>query len=222
MKYLSYLLGFLVVSFVFVNCSEDSDDDYWEDDNRYEENISLEKSVDLGLSVEWASYNVGATSPEEYGGLYGWGDPTGTKTTTDITKYPTPIPPKTIVGTRYDIARKKWGGTWRLPTELEFKELVTKCDWEWGSFRGVRGAIVTGPNGNRLFFPAASFRNGNETGLQGYDGYYWSGVLYDAYLEISSRAFYLYFNHLGVLKWSTETFYNYRSTGHSVRPVRDK
>lgn len=60
----------------------------------------IAKPVDLGLSVKWASFNVGASKPEEYGGLYGWGDVTGRKTSTDNDQYPTANPPKNISGTK--------------------------------------------------------------------------------------------------------------------------
>ena len=79
--------------------------------------------VDLGLSVKWAAYNVGASSPEEYGGLYGWADPTGEKKATNSSDSLSGTPPFNISGTQYDIARAKWGEKWRLPTQQELKEL---------------------------------------------------------------------------------------------------
>ena len=194
------------------------------------ENVELTKGevIDLGLSVKWASYNVGASAPEEYGGLYGWADPTGEKTTSDLDVYPTPIPPENICGTKYDIARAKWGDDWRLPTVDEFKELVQKCDWYWATYKGTEGTLVVGPNGNSIFLPAGGCANdrlvgGNMIAGLGHTCYYWSGTLYGTkYQEYLNRAYFLYCDkYTGDLTWSKYTQMNYRSTGHSVRPVID-
>jgi hypothetical protein len=89
--------------------------------------------------VKWASCNVGASNPEEYGGYYGWADPTGTKTSTNVDDYPSANPPSNISGTEYDIARAKWGGNWRLPTKAEVQELIDSCTWTWTTQNGVNG-----------------------------------------------------------------------------------
>lgn len=137
----------------------------------------IAEPVDLGLSVKWASFNVGASKPEEYGGLYGWGDATGTKTSADNADYPSSNPPENISGTEYDIARTKWGGSWRLPTKEEQDELVEKCDWKKGSYQGVKGYTVTGPNGNTIFLPAVGGRIEDKTYYQVDGADYWSGTL---------------------------------------------
>lgn len=137
----------------------------------------IAEPVDLGLRVKWASFNVGASKPEEYGGLYGWGDATGTKTSTDNSDYPGSDPPENISGTEYDIAHIQWGGSWRLPTKEEQDELVEQCDWEKGSYQGVKGYTVTGPNGNTIFLPAVGGRVENETHYQVDGADYWSGTL---------------------------------------------
>lgn len=166
--------------------------------------------IDLGLSVKWASYNVGASSPEDYGGLYGWADSTGEKTSINNGDYPSSNPPKNISGTQYDIARAKWGGSWRLPKKEEFEELDQRCNWKWISYKGVAGYLVIGPNGNRIFLPAAGWSNreGNVM-VRGNHGYYWSGTDYDCYLTFSKNS----------------RFPSYdvpdRSCGHSVRPVSE-
>ena len=59
-----------------------------------------------------------------------------------------------ISGTRYDVAHVKWGGSWRMPTEKEIRELVDNCFWKWTTYNGVAGQLVTGPNGNSIFLPA--------------------------------------------------------------------
>lgn len=111
------------------------------------------KAVDLGLSVKWASWNVGASAPEEFGGRYGWADPSGEKRTTELDDYPSATPPENICGTEYDIARAQWGDGWRLPSQAEFQELVDNCTWEWTEVNGVTGRRATAPNGNSVFFP---------------------------------------------------------------------
>ncbi len=124
-----------------------------------ENDIAISQEVDLGLSVNWAGWNVGATSPEEIGGFYSWGE-TETKERYSIEDYKYYNPDSiftdlgyNISGTQYDAARKNWGGSWRIPTRLEIQELIEKCTWEWSSFNNVSGYKVTGPNGNSIFIP---------------------------------------------------------------------
>ncbi|WP_234367869.1 serine/threonine protein kinase [Parabacteroides pacaensis] len=133
--------------------------------------------VDLGLSVKWAAYNVGASSPEEYGGYYGWADPTGKKSSTNDNDYPSANPPSNISGTQYDIAHTLWKGKWRLPTQKEFHELSKKCTWKWIRYKGIVGYMVTGPNGNRIFLPASGYHNGDIKWTTDNRGRYWSGTL---------------------------------------------
>ena len=125
-----------------------------------ENGIAISQEVDLGLSVNWAGWNIGATSPEEIGGRYCWGE-TETKEKYTIENYKFYNPDSiftdlgyNISGTQYDAARKNWGGSWRIPTRLELQELVEKCAWEWTSFNNVSGYKVIGPNGNSIFIPA--------------------------------------------------------------------
>lgn len=174
---------------------------------------SLGKLIDLGLSVKWASYNVGASSPEDYGGLYGWADPTGEKTSANYDDYPSPNPPENISGTQYDIARTKWGGNWRLPKQEEFVELIERCDWKWLKYKGIAGYLVTGPNGNRIFLPTAGWRGGDGNVCnRGSYGYYWSGTL-----KSSGYAYCL--NFFSDNRYPSSGYY--RCSGHSVRPVSD-
>lgn len=136
------------------------------------------EAVDLGLSVKWAAYNVGATASEDFGGMYGWADPTGENVSLDADEYPSATPPENISGTKYDIARAKWGGKWRLPTYDEISELV-QLEWDWTTINGVEGVQFVAANGNKLFVPAAGVRFGTEIkGRGGYkQGYAWSGTL---------------------------------------------
>ena len=139
------------------------------------------KAVDLGLSVRWASFNLGATSSTESGELYLWGD---TNNTGIIGFYNAPDLDN-ICGTKYDVARSIWGGTWRLPTRKEQEELIQECIWTKTTVNGVRGMKITGSNGNSIFLPPTGYKipaNGAVGGTQlvsETDGYYWVGESYD-------------------------------------------
>ena len=132
-------------------------------------------AVDLGLSVYWGSTNIGTTKAHGYGNLYAWGDPTGKKRYIDCSKG---FPPKNICGNkRYDYAAAKLGGYWRLPSEAEVNELITKCKWEWEVIQGVKCAKVTGPNGNVIHLPLCGIRYNHGTSQQNDVAEYWTGTL---------------------------------------------
>jgi hypothetical protein len=196
------------------------------------------EAVDLGLSVCWASFNVGATKPEEYGDYFAWGE---TEPKTDyswstykwcngddnkLTKYCTnssywdssdPIDYKTVLDSEDDAAHMNWGCTWRMPTDAEWTELRDNCTWTWtdnynGS--GIAGRQVTASNGKSIFLPAAGHRSGS--GL--YDaesrGFYWSSSLYRGW---SGAAWHVFLDSGG---FGTDTIFRYN--GQSVRPVCPK
>ena len=170
--------------------------------------------VDLGLSVKWATCNVGASKPEDYGNYYAWGE-TSTKSsyTRDNSKTYGKQMNDIKGNSQYDAARTNWGGTWRLPTEAELEELNNKCNWKWTTQNGVNGYKVTGPNGNSIFLPAAGFRDRSSLYNVGECGYYWSSTPYErgsysAYkLDFGSSAHYV---SSGL-----------RDSGPSVRPVSE-
>lgn len=173
------------------------------------------ESVDLGLSVKWATFNVGATSPTDLGGLYGWGDVTGTNHSENNDEYPSANPPASICGTEYDIATKMWGSEWRMPSQAEMVELAEKCTWEWTTVDGVNGMTVTGTNGNSIFLPAAATRTGDTvSGMVGKRGNYWSGTLW---VSDNKFASYLYF-YDDASRVQPERS-NRRYIGMSIRPV---
>lgn len=131
--------------------------------------------VDLGLSVKWASWNIGASEIGDYGGLYGAGDPTGLEISTNAADYYF-TDGESICGTDYDLAHVLWGGNWRMPTFAELKELKEKCIWEHNvNVNGVWGSLATGPNGNSIFIPYAGCRHGNEILERDYRGSIFSG-----------------------------------------------
>ena len=181
-----------------------------------EQGISTSKKVDLGLSVYWAGWNVGASSPEDYGDYYAWGETT-TKSiyTSDSYQYHNGSRciniGSNISGTQYDVARAQWGGSWRLPTKAEMQDLKDRCTWIWTTYKGVPGYKVTGPNGNSIFLPAAGYRSGAEINLRGGYGYYCSGTRYESNPYFAYR---LYFSSSG-----HGVGYGCREDGHTVRPV---
>ncbi len=186
------------------------------------------RAVDLGLSVKWASCNVGAKVPEGYGGYYAWGETEekgdyswstykycdGIENT--LTKYCTnsyygTVDNKTTLEPCDDVATVEWGKMWRMPTLAEQDELRNNCTWEWTTLNGVNGWRVTGPSGNSIFLPAAGFRSGSEVSFQGTYGLYWLSTLSSG---DSNNASYLYFD-------SIESYSGRRNRyhGHPVRPV---
>ena len=180
------------------------------------------KAVDLGLSVLWADCNVGGSSESPIGGLYGWADPTGEKTSQNIAdyvplrKYLTAQIANNITGTEYDIASVKWGQGWRMPSKDNWKELVEKCKWTKEKAFQVNGYRVEGPNGNSIFLPNTGLRFGEA--ISNTDaGYYWTSEMAPNDREC---ACYYYFNeekHNDIV--STR---NYVYSGRAVRPIHDK
>ena len=141
--------------------------------------------VDLGLpsGLKWATCNVGANKPEDYGDYFAWGEVTTKSEYTEknynfgllMTGFLNLITIGSLIK-KYDAARVNWGGKWRMPTEEELNELWFKCEWVWMSQDGKCGYSVTGPNGNSIFLPAAGLRDGSSLYYAGSKGYYWSST----------------------------------------------
>ena len=186
------------------------------------------QAVDLGLSVKWASCNVGATKPEEYGDYFAWGEvkpksvydwstykycngSAETLTKYNNSSYYGRVDNKTTLEAQDDAATANWGGAWRMPTKEEQDELRTKCKWVWTTLNGVNGYKVTGPNGNSIFLPAAGCMNGGTLFTAGSGGHYWSSSLGSDYPHF---AYYVCFNSDRVYWYGF-----FRDDGQSVRPV---
>ncbi len=140
--------------------------------------------VDLGLSVKWATCNIGANSPSDYGNYYAWGETKPKKEYTEMT-YVRPYQDEDIVSLciagdpTYDTARVNWGKKWRMPTDEEMQELIVSCHHEIARLGDYMGYIVTGPNGNSIFFPAAGHHDGVEMVGVGDMGCYWTSLFED-------------------------------------------
>lgn len=222
MKIQNYRIKLLALAVAVVmglaSCGDSDSDiaeeaEFTEETDAEEDDTEQHEAIDLGLSVLWATCNVGADSPEDYGSRYAWGE-TSTKSSYTIGNCETwEEDIDDISGTDRDVAYVKWGMPWRMPTRAEFYELVNNCDWEWTTQGGIRGCKVTGKNGNSIFLPAAGERAGKSYYDTGDDGYYWSSTPHGSSTQM---AYYLGFgsdyqrtNAIG------------RAFGHSVRPVTE-
>ena len=178
--------------------------------------------IDLGLpsGTKWACCNVGASKPEARGVFYAWGE-TEEKSVYNWDTYLYGSGHNDCVhigneisGTKYDVARVKWGAPWRMPTLTEMKELLSNCTRKWTHLNEVNGIRVTGPNGNSVFLPAAGnpALSGNvwDADLR---GFYWSGTLYSGY---EGEAHNLIFDSR---EWYCDDLF--RFAGFSVRPVAE-
>ena len=182
--------------------------------------------VDLGLSVKWATCNIGASSPEEYGDYFAWGETApkdvyvwstykwcnGSQNT--LTKYCTnkeygAVDNKITLELEDDAAHVNWGGEWRMPTKAELEELREKCTWTPTEINGVSGREITGPNGNKLFLPNSGYcSEGKYPG--GGTGHCWSNT------SSLHRAYCLTYS------WDGNKFVaaDLRSFGFTIRAVR--
>lgn len=169
--------------------------------------------VDLGLSVKWATCNVGASSPNMCGDYFAWGE-INTKQSFTKANYEFSILNPDVLELENDVANVIWGNGWRIPTENEFQELCNKCRWKWTQHNGVSGYRVTGKNGNAIFLPATGFYNSDyklEVIEKGERGYYWASTIEK---DDSNCACFLQF-----LEGFYRTYYMWRQFGFCVRPV---
>ena len=193
--------------------------------------------VDLGLpsGTLWATTNVGASKPEEYGSYFAWGE---TKPKSDydwdtykwcngnpfkLTKYCNVsnygdndfVDNKTELEPEDDAAYVNWGSKWRMPTKAQLVELLAECDWQWTTTNGINGYLVKSKkNSASLFLPAVGFRWQDGLDHVGSYGYYWSRTLFTDN-PYPSEAYYLLFSSDEV-KCSGSL----RHLGYSVRAVR--
>ena len=178
--------------------------------------------IDLGLpsGTKWSCCNVGASTPEGYGGYYSWGE-TWEKDTYDWSNY---IHCDGEANTCHDIgndisgsqncdaAYVNMGMSWRMPSNEQMLELNENCTSEWTTVNGINGRIITGPNGASIFLPAAGYRWNDALNTVGSYGRYWTSTVYPS---DSNYAYYVSF-YSGSISWSKN---NYRYNGFSIRPI---
>jgi hypothetical protein len=224
------LLMAVALPFVLISCDDDKDEPLSIDGHEY---------VDLGLpsGTLWATCNVGADSPEEYGDYFAWGETTPKEeykwsaykwcngSYHALTKYCTRsdfgnngfVDNKTVLDPEDDAAYVNWGQQWRMPTKEQLGELIEKCTWLWTTRNGVKGNLVTGPNGKTMFLPAAGCRFNRQIVSSSMDGLYWSSTLSPLTPTFTSphSAWFLGLDSEGMYM-----DHNNRNDGFSVRAVR--
>lgn len=193
--------------------------------------------VDLGLSVKWATCNVGASKPEDNGNLYAWGETEVKEQYTmrtskwgfmpfslkkyNINSEQGTVDNKTTLDLEDDVAHVTWGGNWRMPTREEMDELHDNCTWEWTTINGVNGYRVTskkqGYTNRSIFLPASGYK-ANGFYEYGRNGNYWSRSLMtdpygDGSVTCGTAACIRFNNNQANIGWED------RMAGLSVRPV---
>lgn len=152
-------------------------------------------AIDLGLpsGTKWACCNVGAKLPEAYGGYYAWGETSEKELYRDETYlFKGQNNVTDISGTSRDVAHVTMRGSWRMPTEKQFKELLDNCVISISQMNGIKGISVLGNNGGRIFLPCAGSRDKEYSG-RGYWSLFWASthLLDDTYgykgLDINSN-----------------------------------
>ena len=207
---------------------------------------STTEYVDLGLpsGTLWATKNIGADTPEEFGDIFAWGETKGYESGKkrfdfdtyqlckgsqfSLTKYcqydhkgnNNYTDDKIELDLEDDAAYVNWGSDWRMPSADQIKELTEECTWKWTiSPNGVRGCIVIGPNEKTIFLPAVDERKYDVTSpyFNNSSGVYWSRSLYLDDIRYTDMAYTLYFNDNRKSKGN-----DYRPYGYRVRPVQGK
>ncbi len=193
-------------------------------------NYAVPEAIDLGLTVKWASFNLGASKPEDYGDFYAWGEIEPKKeyswstykwcngASYRLTKYcwdtdnwdRSGIPDeKSILDPEDDVAHVKLGGKWRMPTKEELSDLMHKCQWTWIKENGaLKGYKITATNGNSILLPFAG-----DVFMPGSEGLYWSSSIYN-----DGEAYILWFRKVTTYcNLSSERRY----CGLPIRPVSE-
>ena len=213
------MIGLGILCMMPMSCSKE------EEEPTYIGYVNGHEYVDLGLpsGTKWATCNVGATSPEDAGGYFAWGE-TSAKSSYILDTYAHYNSSSyeyldigtDIAGTSYDVAHVRWGGTWQMPTFEQFNELINKCTSQKTTINGIKGLEFFGANGASIFIPTT--------------GYYWEGheIIYKnegAYLWLATQtpdkvkeALYGgYINYGSERIPVTNSFFRYK--GLAVRPV---
>ena len=237
-KYFSWVMAATLIcgASLVTSCSDD-DDDKEKEEKKEEGNVSgllacpdneHPHAIDLGLpsGTKWACCNVGASSPEQYGDYFAWGE----------------IQPKSkygwdnyaywhddnedevvdnneltnigsdIAGTDYDAATANWGSPWCMPTLEQIRELWDNCSYTWTSKNEIDGCEFTGSNGGKIFLPAAGDSWYGNLLNEGSRGFYWVSTQ----PETQQKSTYSLYSTSEGVSWGNHD----RSYGQPVRPVR--
>ena len=230
MKHLKLFAALCCAAMLFAACDKSNEPSNGANNQNIENGREY---VDLGLpsGTLWATCNVGANSPEEYGDYFAWGE-TETKITYSWSTYKYGSAHnalikycndasygkdgftdyQTVLDPEDDAAAANWGGKWRMPTDVECTELCKNCTWTWTTLNGVNGCkVMSKTNGNSIFLPAEGCRRHDDLDNVGLYGGYWLSSLapVDPYC-----ALYMYFGPDG---WGRNISGRYY--GFSVRPV---
>lgn len=206
-----------VISLCMLSCSRD--DDVGGGSSNYScQDSNHPHMIDLGLpsGTLWACCNVGANSPEKYGDFYAWGE-TKAKNWYDWNNYEfgdlnnLRDIGSDISATSYDVAHVKWGGAWQMPTYDHCIELINYTTTHSITQNGVKGILVTGLNGNTIFFPFSGEYNGE---YEGELSDYWSSTLRTQF-NTKDQAWYLWAvnDNINILNACS------RCSGNSIRPI---
>ena len=226
MRKIKFFAALCCTAMLFAACEKSEPKSEPKEANNHDTKNDTKEAVDLGLSVKWATCNVGATKPEEYGNYYAWGETTskddyswetykfGTYNDdynySKLTKY-NETDGKTILEAADDAATQNWGSNWRMPTIEEWQELINNCTWTWTALNGVNGYQVKASNGKAIFLPAAGYRDRDALSDAGSYGNYWSSSLNTGTPHGAQHVYFISCYHC--------KGYGYRDSGHSVRPV---
>lgn len=235
MKTLRLLGVALVATLVmagFTACSSDDDEEGKTVIATAVTSVTSGEAIDLGLpsGTKWASRNVGANSPEDYGNFFAWGDTEGSDgygefyyEFNDCATYGLKYEEMLSLGiidsdgdltSAYDAATANLGDSWRMPTRSEMEELINNCTVAWRSLNGVNGLYVTSSNGNSIFLPSAGelIQSRHPVGF----GSYWSSTMGRTSYSTEARG--LSFGWDGASLYSNISVTD-RGYGMSVRPV---
>ena len=235
-----FLILAMIVSVMLLACSPKDEDENNNsngdnDNNIITGTINGHDWIDLGLpsGLKWATCNIGANKPEEYGDYFAWAEISPKESYTeynyqhwadangngywDVGELTVNID---ISGTQYDAATNNWGESWRMPTIDEMQELIDHCRWVRTQVNNIRGVKVIGPNGGSIFLPAASFRYGSSLYDAGSYGNYWSSTPYYDYYGISANRI------IFSIDDSSGSDFEYldaldRFLGYTVRPISE-
>lgn len=228
-KLLNISLLTMLFNVSFFSCSSD---DEGEATNSEEKDVggNIGSAVDLGLSVKWADRNIGASTPEDYGAYFAWGEIKEKETYVkdNSIAYGKSISELKSNGfiddnwnllPSYDAATANWKNGWRMPTIKEMHELVDNCKWSFRTKNGIGGYVVEGLNGNTIFLPCAGWEvdSTRNQWAQGKYGSYWTASV----SSDKTVAYYLFYSDSYIRFDYGYYEYFYRHYGMSIRPVKE-